>query len=152
MTEGVAAPVTTRPSLAEATKWGGFEVDDVAGARVGRVHGVFADVSSSDCAWLIVVLRRRFSLLGRRSTSLVVLPLCDCAAAAARVWTAHAGDVIRTAPTVDPTRPLRREHELTICAHYGIGERIGRAAEVLDRPAEAITAQPVTRAVSREQA
>lgn len=152
MTEDSVAPVTTRPSLAEATKWGGFEVDDVAGARVGRVHGVFADVSGSDYAWLIVVLRRRFSPLGRRSTSLVVLPLRDCAAAGRRVWTAHAGNVIRAAPTVDPTRPLRREHELTICAHYGISERIGRAAEVLDRPAEAITAQPVTQAASHAQA
>ena len=37
---------------------------------------------------------------------------------------------IRSSPVVDPTRPLLREHELTICAHYGIGERVGRAAEV----------------------
>jgi len=49
---------------------------------------------------------------------------------------------IRTAPVVDPTRPLRREHELTICSHYGIGEAVGRAAEVAARPEGEITATP----------
>ncbi len=42
--------------------------------------------------------------------------------------------MIRAAPVVDPTAPLRREHELTICAHFGIGETVGRAAEVAGRP------------------
>jgi hypothetical protein len=122
--------------------WLGSEVDDVAGARVGRVHGLFADADGGEAAWLIVSLRRRFSLLGRRGVSLVALPLRDCAAAAGRVWTAHGAEVIRTAPTVDPTRPLLREHELAICAHYGIGERVGRAAETAGRPEGVITAQP----------
>jgi hypothetical protein len=44
---------------------------------------------------------------------------------------------------VDPARPLLREHELTICAHYGIGERAGRAAEVMSRPEGSVTSQPV---------
>ncbi len=43
---------------------------------------------------------------------------------------------------VDPSRPLLREHELTICAHYGIGERVGRAAEVVGRPEGAVTSKP----------
>jgi len=51
-------------------------------------------------------------------------------------------DAIRSAPVVDPTRPLRREHELTICAHFGIGEKVGRAAEVAPRDAGGITATP----------
>jgi hypothetical protein len=139
-----AAPL---PGLAEATAWRGFEVDDVAGARLGRVHGVFADASDGEPAWLIVAVRQRFALLRRRRVSLVVMPLRDCAAAAGRVWTAHAGDIVRAAPTVDPTRPLLREHELTICAHYGIGKRVGRAAEILARPATSITAQPVNKDV-----
>jgi hypothetical protein len=132
------------PSPAEATNWLGFEVDDVAGSRLGRVHGLFAD-AGGEPAWLIVALRRRFSLLGRRGASLVVLPLRDCAAAAGHVWTAHVGDVIRAAPTVDPTRPLLREHELAICAHYGISERVGRAAEVRGKAEGAVTAQPAMR-------
>jgi hypothetical protein len=122
--------------------WIRFEVDDVAGARVGRVRGLFADAEAGEPAWLVVSLRRRFSLFGRRGVSLVAVPLRDCAAAAGRVWTAHAAEVIRTAPTVDPTRPLLREHELAICAHYGIGERVGRAAETTGRAEGAVTAQP----------
>jgi hypothetical protein len=43
---------------------------------------------------------------------------------------------------VDPSRPLLREHELAICAHYGIGERVGRAAEVVERPKGSLTAKP----------
>ncbi len=144
MTEGPAAAAPI-PSLAEATSWRGFEVDDVAGFRVGRVRGVFADAPGGEPAWLVVALRRRFSLLGRRGVSLVVLPLRDCAAAGGRVWTAHPGGVIRAAPTVDPTRPLLREHELAICAHYGIGERVGRAVEVLGKAEGAVTAQPSAR-------
>jgi hypothetical protein len=50
---------------------------------------------------------------------------------------------MRDAPTVDPTRPLLREHELAICVHYGIGERVGRAAEVAGRPEGSVSAQPV---------
>jgi hypothetical protein len=122
--------------------WLGFELDDVAGARVGTVRGAFADASSGEPAWLIVAPRRRFSLLGRRAAGLVAVPLRDCAGAGGRVWAAHPGDAIRSAPTVDPTRPLLREHELAICAHYGIGERVGRAVEVLGRPEGAVTAEP----------
>jgi hypothetical protein len=49
-------------------------------------------------------------------------------------------DAIRSAPVVDPSRPLRREHELMICAHFGIGEKVGRAAAVAGRPAGDVTA------------
>jgi hypothetical protein len=130
------------PDVAAAKGWLGFEVDDVAGARVGRAHSLFSDADRDEPAWLIVSLRRRFSLLGRRNRSLVALPLRDCAAAAGRIWTAHAASAIRTAPTVDPRRPLLREHELAICAHYGIGERVGRAAATKGRAEGAVTAQP----------
>jgi hypothetical protein len=122
--------------------WLGFAVDDVDGRPVGTVRGAFADAWDGRPAWLIVGRRRRFALFGRRAAGLVALPLRDCAAAAGRVWTAHPRAAIRTAPTVDPRRPLLREHELAICAHYGIGERVGRAAEVAGRPLESVTAQP----------
>jgi hypothetical protein len=136
------AAATALPGLSEARSWVGFEVDDAGGARVGRVRGVFADAEAAEPGWLIVALRRRFSLLGGRGAALVAVPLRDCAAAGRRVWTAHPGAVLRSAPTVDPARPLLREHELTICAHYGIGERVGRAAEVADRGEGVVTAQP----------
>ena len=125
-----------------SVSWLGFEVDDVAGARAGRVRGLFADSERGEPAWLVVDLARRLPLLGWRGRRLVVLPLRDCAGGGGRVWTAHRREALRRAPEVDPTRPLLREHELAICAHYGIGERVGRAAEVARRPEGAVTAQP----------
>jgi hypothetical protein len=78
----------------------------------------------------------------RRRTRVVAVPFANCAGASFGVWVAQEADAIRTAPVVDPTRPLRREHELTICAHFGIGEKVGRAAEVAGREEGGITATP----------
>jgi hypothetical protein len=52
------------------------------------------------------------------------------------------GERLASAPVVDPARPLLREHELTICSHFGVGEAVGRAAEVAGRPEGAVTALP----------
>jgi hypothetical protein len=70
------------------------------------------------------------------------VPIADCAAGGGRAWVAHGRDAIRSAPVVDPGRPLLREHELTICAHYGIGEHVGRAAEVARHAEGSLTSQP----------
>ncbi|HET6998537.1 MAG TPA: PRC-barrel domain-containing protein [Solirubrobacterales bacterium] len=124
------------PSLAEAMRWVGAEIKGIDGGAVGEVHGVFVDQANGDPAWLIAQVGRR------RSARLVAVPLRDCAGAAFGVWVAQEGEVLRTAPVVDPSRPLRREHELTICAHFGIGKEVGRAAEVAGRTEGDITAVP----------
>ena len=131
MTEAAAMP-----SLDEVRRWVGATVSEIDGAAVGEVHGFYVDPASGDPAWLVVRLGRR------RNARLVAVPLRDCAGAAFGVWVALAGDALRSAPVVDPTRPLRREHELTICSHFGIGEGVGRAAEVAGRPEGAVTATP----------
>jgi hypothetical protein len=131
MSEETAAP----PSLEQARTWVGNAVDDLGGASVGQVHSLFVDAGSGAPTWLIVKQ-------GRVKPTLVAVPLRDCAAAAGRVWIAHDRDVIRRAPVVDPTRPLLREHELTISAHYGISDTVGRAAEVAGRPENSVTSQP----------
>ena len=123
------------PSLSEARDWIGSQVDDAGGEAIGQVHGIFIDAAGDAPAWLI-------AKQGRRRGTLVAIPLRDCAAWPGRVWVAHDRETVRSAPVVDPTRPLLREHELTICAHYGIGERVGRAAEVVGRPAASVTSQP----------
>jgi hypothetical protein len=51
---------------------------------------------------------------------------------------------MRAAPTIDPRRPLLREHEIAICAHYRIGEGAGRAAEVSGRESGAVTSLPAS--------
>jgi hypothetical protein len=131
MSEELAAP----PSLEEARTWIGNAVDDLGGASVGQVHGLFVDAGSGAPTWLIV-------RQGRVKPTLVAAPLRDCAAAVGRVWIAQERETIRRAPVVDPTRPLLREHELTICAHYGAGENVGRAAEVAGCPEGSATSQP----------
>jgi hypothetical protein len=129
-------PRSTPPSAGEASGWRGFEVDEIGGGALGKVHGFFTDALGGEPTWLI-------ARLGRRRTRLVAVPVCDCAAGGGRVWVAHGRDVIRSAPVVEPTRPLLREHELAISAHFGISERIGRAAEVAIRPERAITSKPM---------
>ena len=125
------------PSLDDVRSWLGLEVDDVAGAGVGTVHGLFVDATGSAPTWLIVKCGR-----GRFGSSLVVVPVADCAAGGGRVWVAHDREAIVGSPVVDPGRRLLREHELTICAHYGIGERVGRAAEVSGQAEGSVTSEP----------
>ncbi len=124
------------PSLTEALGWSGFELDDVGGTAVGRVEGAYADSQAGGPVWLVVTTGRR------RRAKTIVVPLRECAAMPGRVWTAQGRDAILRAPTVDASRPLLREHEIAICAHYGIGEGLGRHVEVVGRPAGAVTAQP----------
>ncbi len=129
------APSGSKLTLNVVKGWAGHAVDDLDGAEVGQVHGLFVDAASGEPSWLIV-------RQGRFRGTLVAVPLLDCAAAAARVWIAHDRRTIAGAPVVDPARPLLREHELTICAHFGIGECVGRAAEVTSRPEGSVTSQP----------
>lgn len=126
-----AAPV----SLEDVKGWRGHGVDEIGGGGIGQVHGFFVDAEVGQPSWLI-------ARLGRFKGVLVAIPIADCAGAAGRVWVAQEREQIRSAPVVDPTRPLLREHELTIGAHYGIGEGVGRAAEVVDRGEGAVTSQP----------
>jgi hypothetical protein len=125
-----------RPLTADATAWLGAEVAELGGNSIGQVQGVFVDADSGEPAWLITRLGRR------RRARVVALPFSTCAGAPFGVWAAQEEDAIRSAPVVDPTRPLRREHELTICAHFGIGENVGRAAAVAGRAEGDVTATP----------
>lgn len=133
------------PGLDEALGWIGFELDDVGGNAVGCVTGVYVDAAGGAPVWLVVALAsrgaRRISF-GRGSTKAIVVPLRECAAMPGRVWTAQARDAMRNAPAVDPSRPLLREHEAAICTHYGIGESVGRHAEIAPLAAGSVTAQP----------
>lgn len=124
------------PDLPEAMGWLGAPIAAVDGAAVGQVQGFFVDRADGSPAWLVARLGRR------RNTRVVAVPISNCAGAPFGVWVAQRGEALRGAPVVDPTRPLRREHELTICRHFEIGERVGRAAVVASRPGGEITATP----------
>jgi hypothetical protein len=138
-------PAGGLPSLTEALAWRGSRLDDARGRPAGRVVGVFVDTGSGEPAWLVAALGARGArrlALRRRSGKTVVVSVRECAALPGRVWSAQVRDAMGSAPAVDPARPLLREHELTICSHYGIGERVGRAAEVAGRPEGSVTSQP----------
>jgi hypothetical protein len=130
------AEAASLPSAAEVANWVGAELGEIDGATVGEVTGFFFDSSSGEPAWLIARVGRR------RQARLIAVPLAECAGAAFGVWVAEDAEALSTAPVVDPARPLRREHELAICAHFGIGETVGRAAAVAGRPEGAVTAGP----------
>jgi hypothetical protein len=130
------ADVGRRPFAAEAMSWLGADLAEIGGNPVGQVQGVFVDADNGEPAWLVARLGRR------RRARVVAVPFANCAGAPFGVWVAQEADAIRSAPVVDPTRPLRREHELTICAHFGIGESVGRAAEVASRTEGDVTATP----------
>src|SRR5215203_210187 len=121
---------------AEAMGWLGAEVAELGGSSVGQVQGLYVDADSGEPAWLVARLGRR------RRARVVAVPFSTCAGAPFGVWVAQEADAIRSAPVVDPTRPLRREHELMICAHFGIGEKVGRAGEVAGREEGVVTATP----------
>ena len=127
------------PTAAMAASWLGSELTGLNGDSVGQVQGFYVDADSGEPAWLIARLGRR------RRARVVAVPFSNCAGAPFGVWVSQEGDAIRSAPVVDPTRPLRREHELAICAHFGIGERVGRAAEVAGRAVGGVTATPPVR-------
>jgi hypothetical protein len=144
MSEAPPGAPAALPNLAEALGWVGSELDDAGGRAVGRVTGAYADTESGAPAWLAVAVSsggRRLPFARRRARTVVVPPR-ECAAMPGRVWTAQGREVISGAPAVDPSRPLLREHEVAICAYYGIGEKVGRHAEVAARPAGSVTAQP----------
>ena len=124
------------PTAAEAMGWLGSDLAELGGNLVGQVQGFYVDAESGNPTWLIVRLGRR------RRARVVAVPFANCAGAPFGVWVAQEADAIRSAPVVDPTRPRRREHELQICAHCGIGEKVGRAAEAAAREAGATTATP----------
>jgi hypothetical protein len=124
------------PTAAEAMGWLGSDLAELGGNSIGQVQGFYADAESGRPAWIIARLGRR------RRARVVAVPFANCGGAPFGVWVAQEADAIRSAPVVDPTRPLRREHELTICAHFGIGERVGRAAVVAGRRDGAVTAVP----------
>ena len=98
-------------------------------SRSARSQSVYIDSTSHEPAWLVAKLGGG----RRRGGRVVAVPVDVCAGApGAGVWAAIEGSELRGAPVVDPSRPLLREHELTICEHFGISGDVGRAGVVAD--------------------
>jgi hypothetical protein len=126
----MAEPVSELPGVDEIKGWGGARLDEIGGASVGKVEGVYVDEQSGEPVWLLA----RIGRFGRHS----LVPAGDAVAGAGHVWVPYPRDVLRGAPRIEPGEPIDIEREKELSGHYGIG----RATELSGRPPTAPTARP----------
>ena len=135
VSEAPASASSDRPGREEARRWIGWRVDEISGAGVGKVEGVYVDDRSGMPEWLLMKTGR----FGHHCC----VPAREAVAGAGRIWIPWDRDTVRGSPRVEPDAPLTAEEELQLCAHYGIPRGLGRAAELAERPAEATTVRPI---------
>jgi hypothetical protein len=126
----MAEPVSELPGVHEIKGWAGARLDEIGGASVGKVEGVYVDERSGEPVWLLA----RIGRFGRHS----LVPASDAVAGAGHVWVPYSRDVLRGAPRIEPGEPIDMEREKELSGHY----RIGRATELAGRPPTAPTARP----------
>lgn len=122
------------PSPEEVLSWAGHRLDEIGGGAVGKVEGAYLDASSGRPEWLL-------SRMGRFG-HLCLVPARDAVGGVGRVWVPYTRDQIRQAPRIEPKSELTRAREDEVLAHFGIGGAAGRAADIADREADAVTARP----------
>jgi PRC-barrel domain len=131
--EGAEPP---RPQLSEALSWLGGRLDELGGETVGKVEGAYVDTDSGRAEWLLVRLGR----FGARAP----VPAREAVGGVGHVWVPYRVNAIRQAPKVDAGGPLTRARELELLSHFGIAGQTGRAAELAERDADAVTARPAS--------
>jgi hypothetical protein len=124
----------SRPSAEEMRAWAGFRLDEITGAGVGKIEGVFVDASGGEPVWLLA----RMGRLGHHT----LVPGRDAVAGVGRVWVPHTRDQIRRAPRVNPSEPLTADAERQLLGHYGIAAEVGRTSEIADSDPGDVTAKP----------
>jgi hypothetical protein len=122
------------PTLEHALGWEGMQIDGLGNKTLGRIAGIHVDADSGEPRWALI---RLGPLAG-----CTAIPFEHVAEGAGRLWAAYDREWIREAPRFRPNESLTALQELELCAHWGIRERHGRAAEVGERDADEITAVP----------
>jgi hypothetical protein len=122
------------PSLEEAMAWEGLQIDGLGNKTLGRIAGIHVDADDGEPRWALI---RLGPLAG-----CTAIPYEHVAEGAGRLWAAYDRDWIREAPRFRPNESLTALQELELCAHWGIREHQGRAAEVAEQDADKITAVP----------
>jgi hypothetical protein len=122
------------PTLEQAREWEGLRLDGLGNKSLGRVAGVHVDAGDGQPRWVLI---RLGPLAG-----CTAIPFEHVAEGAGRLWAAYEKDWIREAPRFRPNESLTALQELELCAHWGIQEGQGRAAEVADQDADEVTAVP----------
>jgi hypothetical protein len=133
-TKGASRNKAPLPTLEEALRWDGFQIDGLQGKKLGRIAGIHVDAKDGEPRWVLI----RLGVLA----GCTALPYEHVAEGAGRAWAAYERDWIREAPRFRPHDSLTALQELELCAHWGIREGQGRAAEVADQSADEITAVP----------
>jgi hypothetical protein len=122
-------------TLAEVKGWVTFKLDDLGGATVGKVEGVYVDEVSENPEWLLA----RMGRFGHHC----LVPARDAVAAGGHVWIPYTRDQIRKAPRHEAGKPLVRDLEQQMLDYYGVGTgEVGRGAELAERDPGAVTARP----------
>jgi hypothetical protein len=122
------------PTLEEAMAWEGMQIDGLGNKSLGRIAGIHVDAEDGEPRWALI---RLGPLAG-----CTAIPFQHVAEGAGRLWAAYERDWIREAPRFRPNESLTALQELELCAHWGIREHQGRAAEVAEQDADEITAVP----------
>ena len=128
------AAAAASPSLEEVVSWSDHRLDEIGGGAVGKVEGVYVDTATGRPEYLL-------SRMGRFGHYCLV-PARDAVGGVGHVWVPYTRDQIRRAPRIEPKAELTRTREDEFLAHYGIGGRAGRAADIAQRDADAVTARP----------
>ena len=122
------------PTLDDAQAWDGMQIDGLGNKSLGRIAGIHVDAENGEPRWALI---RLGPLAG-----CTAIPFEHVAEGAGRLWAAYERDWIREAPRFRPDESLTALQELELCAHWGIREERGRAAEVAEKDAEEITSVP----------
>jgi PRC-barrel domain len=124
-----------RPGVEEVRGWLGSRLDEISGARAGKVEGAYVDPRTGSPEWLLI-------RVGRFGDHRCV-PTGDAVAGARRVWVPWDRATIRGSPKVRPDVPLSAVDELRLCSHYRLPPSAGRPMELLAAPPNAPSVVPL---------
>ncbi len=130
-----AEPETVAPASAEEIRaWVGHRLDEIGGANVGKIDGVFVDETTGEPEWLLA----RMGRFGHHT----LVPARDAVEGVKRVWVPYTRDQIRRAPKANTSAPLSAAAERELLAHFGILADAGRGAAIAERDDAEVTAKP----------
>ena len=124
--------MSERPSVEEVRSWIGARLDEIGGAGVGKIEGVYLDERSGEPEWLLA----RMGRFGRHA----LVPTRDAVGGVGEVWVPYERETLRGAPRIEPGEELNLERETELCAYF----EIDRAAQLAEREPSAVTARPAT--------
>ena len=110
----------------KAREWIGERLDDVVGAKVGRVKGLYLDSETREPLWMIV-------RLGRQKRYAAV-PLDQATEGGGRVWVPYERERIRSSPALSTDRPLAPALEHALWLRKATGRHHPAAAHHGSRP------------------